>query len=54
VENLGSITLVVDEANIALTITDKTSATKIEATKQALALLTTLSKELNKVTMSQP
>ena len=54
VKNLGSITLVVNEANIALTITDQASEAKIEATKQALALLTTLSKEQNKVNMSQP
>jgi hypothetical protein len=51
VKNLGGITLVIDEANIALTITDKTSATKIEATKQALALFTSLTKENNQVTM---
>ena len=54
VKNLGSITLVVNEANIALTITDQASEAKIEATKQALALLTTLSKDQNKVNMSQP
>jgi hypothetical protein len=51
VKNLGGITLVIDEANIALTISDKTSAAKIEATKQALALFTSLTKEGNQVTM---
>ena len=52
VKNLKGITLVIDEANIALTITDKTSETKIEATKQALALFTSLTKESNQVKMS--
>ena len=50
-ENLGAITLVIDEANIALTITDKTSADKITATKEALALFTSLTKEDKKVTI---
>ena len=54
VKNLGGITLVIDEANISLTITDKTSAADIKATKQALALFTSLTKEDNQVTMSQP
>jgi hypothetical protein len=52
VKNLGAITLVIDEANIALTITDKTSADEVKATKQALALFTTLTKQENKVTIS--
>ena len=49
VENLGPITLVIDEANIALTITDTTTPDKIVATKEALALFTTWTKEQNKV-----
>ena len=48
----GAITLVIDEANIAFTITDITSADDIKATKQALALFTSLTKENNKVIKS--
>ena len=39
------ITLIVDEANIALTITDSTTEAKIDATKEALAILTRLTKQ---------
>jgi len=41
----GGITLIVDEANIALTITDSTTEAKIDATKEALAILTRLTKQ---------
>ena len=41
----GGITLIVDEANIALTITDSTPEAKIVATKEALAILTRLTKQ---------
>ena len=44
VQGLGAITLVVDEANIALKIFDDTSPDKIEAMKEALALFTRLTK----------
>ena len=43
------ITLVVDEANLALTINDKTSEAKIEQVKASLALFTSLTKEQKKV-----
>ena len=43
--DFGGITLIVDEANIALTITDSTTAAKIDATKEALAILTRLTKQ---------
>ena len=39
------ITLIVDEANIALTITDSTTEAKIVAAKEALAILTRLTKQ---------
>jgi hypothetical protein len=52
VDALGSITLIIDEANISLTINDKTPIEKIESTKQALALFTTLTKEEKKVSVS--
>jgi hypothetical protein len=48
---LGGITLVIDEANIALTVSEVTSEADIKATKQALALFTRLTKQTNKVTM---
>ena len=48
---LGAITLVIDEANIALTVTEVTSEAKIDVTKQALALFTSLTKQTNKVTI---
>ena len=41
----GGITLIVDEANIALTITDSTTEAKIDATKKVLAILTRLTKQ---------
>ena len=41
----GGITLIVDEANIALTITDSTTEAKIDATREALAILTRLTKQ---------
>ena len=43
------ITLVVDEANLPLTITDKTSEAKIEQVKAVLSLFTTLTKQQKKV-----
>ena len=43
------ITLVVDEANLPLTITDKTSEAKIEQVKAILSLFTTLTKQQKKV-----
>jgi hypothetical protein len=43
------ITLVVDEANLPFTINDRTSETKIEEVKAALALFTRLTKEEKKV-----
>jgi hypothetical protein len=49
---LGEITLVIDEANIAFTMSAETSQEKIDATKEALNLFTTITKSQNKVTMS--
>ena len=49
VGKLGAITLVIDEANLALTISESTSAANVEATKEALALFTALTKEERKV-----
>ncbi len=43
------ITLIVDEANLALTINEKTSETKIERVKAALSLFTSLTKQDKKV-----
>eukprot|EP01036_Dinobryon_divergens_P030612 gene30612-39882_t len=43
------ITLIVDEANIALTITGSTTPAEIKATKDALAVFTRLTKQLNKL-----
>ena len=51
VAGLGAITLVVDEANISLTISETTSEAKIDSTKQSLALFTRLTKQTNKVTI---
>lgn len=42
------ITLIVDEANIALTITGSTNPAEIKAAKDALAAFTRLTKKLNK------
>jgi hypothetical protein len=44
-----AITLVIDEANIPLTINDKTSEENIQEVKKTLALFTRLTKELQKV-----
>jgi hypothetical protein len=52
VEGLGAITLVVDESNISLTISETTSNEEVKSTKQALALFTRLTKQTNKVTIS--
>ncbi len=46
-----AITLVVDEANLALTINDKTSEAKIEQVKAALSLFTRLTKQEKKVSL---
>ena len=46
------ITLVVDEANIPLTINDNTSEAKIEQVKASLALFTRLTKQEKKVSAS--
>ena len=43
------ITLIVDEANLALTINEKTSETKIEQVKATLSLFTSLTKQDKKV-----
>ena len=53
VADLGVITLVIDEANIALKITDRTSADDVKATSEALALFTLLTKQEKKVTTSK-
>ena len=45
----GGVTLIVDEANIALTIKDSTTAAEIKATIEALAAFTRLTKETQKV-----
>jgi hypothetical protein len=50
-EGLGAITLVVDEANISLTISETTSNDEVKSTKQTLALFTRLTKQTNKVTI---
>jgi len=44
-----NITLVLDEANLPLTINDQTSEAKIEQVKNTLSLFTTLTKQENKV-----
>ena len=44
-----NITLVLDEANLPLTINDRTSEAKIEQVKNTLSLFTTLTKQENKV-----
>ena len=49
VAKLGSITLIIDEANLALTIDDDTSEEDIKATRKALALFTSLTKVDNQV-----
>ena len=45
----GGVTLIVDEANIALTIKDSTTAAEIKDTIEALAVFTRLTKETQKV-----
>ena len=45
----GGITLIVDEANIALTIQDSTTEAKIAATLEALAVFTRLTKQTKTV-----
>jgi hypothetical protein len=48
--NLGGITVIVDEANLAFTITeDCTTPSQIQDTKNTLALITKLTKENKKV-----
>jgi archaellum biogenesis ATPase FlaH len=49
VKHRGKVTLIIDEANIAFTITDDTTPEKIENLKAALALFTLLTKELLQV-----
>ena len=49
VKHRGKVTLIIDEANIAFTITDDTTPEKIENVKAALALFTLLTKELLQV-----
>ena len=49
ISKLGVITLIIDEANLALNISDRTSMSDILVAKQALALFTTLTKEERKV-----
>ena len=49
VKHRGKVTLIIDEANIAFTITDDTTPEKIENLKAALALFTQLTKQLLQV-----
>ena len=49
VESLGTVTLIFDEANLALNIDDSTSSEYIESLKDALALFILLTKEELKV-----
>ena len=53
VEKLGPITLIIDEANLALTIDDDSTKEEIKATKGALALFTSLTKVKNQVSFGQ-
>ena len=48
-ETLGGITLVIDEANLALSVREQSSAATIESTRSALALFTALTKAENKL-----
>lgn len=45
----GGVTLIIDEANIALTINEFTTAAEIKATREALAIFTRLTKQKQKV-----
>jgi hypothetical protein len=49
VKDRGKVTLMIDEANIAFTITDDTTPEKIENLKAALAFFTQLTKQLLQV-----
>ena len=48
-ETLGGITLVIDEANIALSVDEQSPQATIESTRSALALFTALTKAENKL-----
>jgi hypothetical protein len=47
--NIGNVTLVIDEANLAFSINDKTTLDEFQSAKKVLALFTSLTKERNKV-----
>jgi hypothetical protein len=49
VKHRGKVTLIIDEANIAFTITDDTTPEEIKNLKAALALFTQLTKQLLQV-----